>query len=403
MIYDCIIIGAGAAGLFCAAGFDNRPDGFNGLILEKTRQAGTKLLMSGSGQCNVTHSGSIKDFIPRYGRNGRVVRSCLYQYNNRHLQAFLHENGVETVTREDGKVFPRSMDARQIRGMLLSRARQNGFVLRTESPVTAISPAPDDLWQVTTADQRVSATPCLIVASGGCSYPSTGSDGSFFDVLRRDLNLEITELRPALTPVNVCGYPYKALSGIALPGARLSVWREDRKIAEASGSLLFTHENFSGPLILNMSKNITKNDKIMLNYIYPCEKSIALEKIIHGTKSSRMQLQNLLPQIFNLPKALIQAILARTGEKPKAIAARLTEDSFTVQSLAGFSKPMATTGGVALSAIDPKTMQCRRYPGLFIIGEALDIDGETGGYNLQFAYASAKAAGLAAAEILKNK
>ena len=104
-------------------------------------------------------------------------------------------------------------------------------------------------------------------------------------------------------------------------------------------------------------------------------------------KTSRMQPQNLLPELFGLPKSLIQAILAQTGEKPKAIAARLTEDSFTVESLAGFSKAMVTSGGVALSEIDPKTMESRRYPGLFVIGEALDIDGETGGYNLQFAYA----------------
>lgn len=402
MIYDCIIIGAGAAGLFCAAGFETRSRDFSGLILEKTRRPGTKLLISGSGQCNVTHSGSIKDFIPRYGRNGHIVRSCLYQYNNLRLQAFLRENGVETVTREDGKVFPRSMDARQIRDMLLARARRNGFRLHTESPVTAIRRRPDGLWQVTTDEQRVSVTRCLIVASGGCSYPATGSDGSFFDVLRRDLNLDITALRPALTPVSVCGYPYHALSGISLQNVQLTLWRQDRKIAEAAGGLLFTHENFSGPLILNTSKNITKNDKIMLNYIYPCDKSAALEKIIHGTKTSRMQLQNLLPQVFNLPKALIQAFVAQTGEKPKAIAARLTGDSFTVKGLGGFSKAMATSGGVALAEIDPKTMECRRYPGLFIIGEALDIDGETGGYNLQFAYASAKAAGQAAAAVLKK-
>lgn len=396
MIYDCIIIGGGAAGLFCAAGFPPQPEhgGFRGLILEKTHRPGTKLLMSGGGQCNITHSGSIKDFIPRYGKNGGKVRSCLYRYNNLHLQAFLQENGVKTVTREDGKVFPQSMDARQIRDMLLSRAGQNGFRLRTDAQVTGVARRPDGLWQVT-CDQRVSVGRCLIVASGGCSYPATGSDGGFFNVLRRDLELAVTQLRPALTPVNVCGYPYRALAGIGLQNVQLTVWRQEKKAAEAVGSLLFTHENFSGPLILNISKNIVNNDRIMLNYIYPCDKILALDKIVHGMKTSRLQPQNLLPELFGLPKSLIQAILAQTGEKPKAIAARLTEDSFTVESLAGFSKAMVTSGGVALSEIDPKTMESRRYPGLFVIGEALDIDGETGGYNLQFAYASARTAGQA--------
>ena len=389
MIYDCIIIGGGAAGLFCAAGFD-RP--ISGLILEKTRRPASKLLMSGSGQCNVTHSGSIKDFIPRYGNNGRVIRSCLYRYNNLHLQNFLRENHVDTVTRDDGKVFPRSMRAAQIRDMLLTRARQNGFDLRTDTEVTGIVPTSDGLWQVT-CDQRVSVGRCLIVASGGCSYPATGSDGSFFSVLQRDLDLAVTRLRPALTPVNVYDYPYGELSGISLPDVQLTVWRQERKIAEAAGSLLFTHENFSGPLVLNISKNITNHDKIMLNYIYPCDKSLALERILHEMKNSRMQLQNLLPELFGLPKSMIRVLLTRTGEKPKAIAARLTEDSFTVKSLSGFSKAMVTSGGIALGEIDPKTMESRRYPGLFAIGEALDIDGETGGYNLQFAYASARAAG----------
>lgn len=396
MIYDCIIIGGGASGLFCAAGFD-RP--VSGLILEKTRQSGTKLLMSGAGQCNITHSGSIKDFIPRYGKNGGKIRSCLYKYNNLHLQSFLRQNNVEVVIREDGKVFPRSMDARQIRDMLLSRAGENGFTLHTASEVTGITQTREGLWQVT-CDQKVSVCRCLIVASGGCSYPSTGSDGSLFPVLQRDLKLSVTDLRPALTPVSVCGYPYRELSGIGLSDVHLTVWRQEKKIAEGTGSMLFTHENFSGPLFLNISKNITNNDKIMLNYIYPCDKSLALEKIVREMNTSRTRLHNLLPPLFGLPKALIQSITAQTGEKPKAIAARLTEDSFIVKDLAGFSKAMVTTGGVDLSEINTRTMECRRYPGLFIIGEALDIDGETGGYNLQFTYASARAAGRSISDVL---
>lgn len=398
MIYDCIIIGGGAAGLFCAAGFD-RP--VSGLILEKTRRAGTKLLMSGSGQCNITHSGSIKEFIPRYGRNGRIIRSCLYKYNNLHLQSFLRENRVETVTREDGKVFPRSMDARQIRDMLLARAKANGFDLQTDSEVTGITQTPDGLWQVT-CHQRVSVCRCLIVAGGGCSYPSTGSDGSLFKVLQRDLGLAVTDLRPALTPVNVHDYPYRELSGIGLSHVQLTVWRQEKKAAEDTGSMLFTHENFSGPLFLNMSKDITNSDKIALNYIYPSDKASALDKILHEMKESRMQLQNLLPPLFGLPKALIQAIMTQTGNKPKAIAARLTEDAFTVKSLARFSKAMVTSGGVALSEIDARTMECHRFPGLFVIGEALDIDGETGGYNLQFAYSSARAAGQTITDALSE-
>ena len=126
MLYDCIIVGAGAAGLFCAAGF---PQKTSGLILEKTKRIGTKLLMSGSGQCNITHDGSIKDFISRYGKNGGRIRSCLYQYHNDHLRDFLESNGVHTFVREDGKVFPTSMEASEIKDMLCRKAQkaQNYF------------------------------------------------------------------------------------------------------------------------------------------------------------------------------------------------------------------------------------------------------------------------------------
>ncbi len=388
MTYDCIIIGGGAAGLFCAAGFEKQ---VNGLILERSSQPGVKLLMSGSGQCNVTHGGSIKDFVPRYGKNGPRIRSCLYKYNNLHLQNFLRENGIACVQREDGKIFPASMDARQIRDMLVTRAKQNGFTLETRAEVVQVRQTADKLWQVT-YNQKVSVCHFLIVASGGCSYPSTGSDGSFFQILKRDLNLPVTNLQPALTPVNVTKYPYSALSGIGLENVRLTVWRQQRKAAENTGSLLFTHENFSGPLILNTSKDILRNDEIKLNYIYPMSKTEALENIINVMQNTRMRLHNLLPPIFGLPKAMMQTILSETGDKPKAVAARLTEDSFTVKSLVGFSKAMVTSGGIDLSSMDLKTMESRKYSGLFIIGEVLDIDGETGGYNLQFAYASAKAA-----------
>lgn len=387
MVYDCIIAGAGASGLFCSAVF---PAGINGLILEKTKRPGTKLLMSGAGQCNITHGGSIKDFISMYGKNGSKIRSCLYKYNNLHLQDFLRENGVATWEREDGKIFPKSMQAKDILDMLMQKSRKNGFSIRYESPVTALSQC-NGIWQVDTAEESFQCKN-LVIATGGYSYPTTGSDGSMFRILQHGLNLAVTELRPALTPINVADYPYRDLSGIAFEQAELSLWRGGKLHARKTGPLLFTHENLSGPLILNFSKDITKNDRIMLNYLYPCEKSEVLEKINHVMKNSSKQLDNLLAKTLNLPKNFIKTIIADTGEKPKAIAKRLTEDTFTVTSPGGFSKAMATAGGIALSEINCKTMECSRYPGLFIIGESLDIDGATGGYNLQFAYSSACAA-----------
>ncbi len=392
MIYDCIIVGAGAAGLFCSAVF---PTKVNGLILEKNKQAGTKLMMSGAGQCNITHAGSIKDFIPKYGKNGSSVRSCLYRYHNLHLINFLHAQGIPTVEREDGKVFPASMDAQAVRDMLLHQSKQNGFSIQYHAPVVKISK--EQYWQVHTAK---AVYPCknLVIATGGCSYPSTGSDGNFFPILQHSLGLAVTALLPALTPINVAHYPYQNLAGISFPSAELKVLRDDKPKIKSTGPVLLTHKNFSGPLMLNFSKEIIKNDKIMLNYLYPCEKNEVLEKIIFAMKNSKKQPANLLADTFHLPKSFLQTILQKTGFQPKAIAARLTEDTFTVTSRCGFDKAMVTAGGVSLSEINKKTMECISAASLYIIGEALDLDGQTGGYNLQFAYSSACAASTAICE-----
>lgn len=428
-IYDCIIVGAGASGLFCAAvsgGKLQNGDLQNRLILEKTKRLGTKLLMSGGGQCNITHSGSMKDFPACYGENGKKVRSCLYKYNNQHLVDFLRQNGIPTITREDGKIFPRSMKAEDIRAMLIKKAAQNGFQIRCDAEVSAIkmldnAPSTNQnpiLWQVETSAGQFQ-TRNLIIAAGGCSYPVTGSDGSILQVLKRDLAMEIITPRPALTPIYVENYPYAEESGIAFLQAELQIWSRPintkmegkteenppvksldyKKIRQICGPLLLTHENFSGPLILNFSKYIKKNDRIVINYLYPCKKEEVLEKILLAQKNSKMQLTNLLAKELNLPKSFVAAVIAQTGEKPKAIAEKLTADTFTVVGPGSFKKAMATAGGVSLSEINPKTMEVKSYPGLYVIGETLDVDGETGGYNLQFAYASA----CAAADAIKSK
>ena len=161
---------SGASGLFCAA---SMPRPVNGLILEKTGRPGTKLLMSGSGHCNVTHSGSIKDFLKCYGENGTKIRKCLYSHNNRELISFLESMGVKTVVREDGKVFPASMSAKDILEALLDASRKNGFTIEYERPASHMKKIPGG-WSVRAGNSTFTGK-CLIIASGGCSYPSTGS------------------------------------------------------------------------------------------------------------------------------------------------------------------------------------------------------------------------------------
>lgn len=398
-IYDVIIIGGGASGLFAAAAADLHAKGtasqckgsaFKGLILEKTAHPGTKLLMSGSGQCNITHAGSIKDFIGCYGDKGKKLRSCLYKHSNLALMEFLEDNGVEVFTREDGKVFPKSMDAHDVLYMLIRRAKKNGFELKCGSEVTRLLQATDS-W-ILTANDTIYHARNVIIATGGCSYPTTGSDGSFFNVLRNDLDIEITELKPSLTPIQVNEYPYAELSGISFENIHTSIWYKDKKIAETCEDLLFTHKDLSGPSVINISKYAQPGGKLKINYLHPLNYEQVLSMLksaFHGAKGSTA---NIIASEFDLPKRFCQLFTARHGEALKTLAHSLTGEEFVINSVSGFNKAMATAGGIALDQINTSTFGLKNHPGLYAIGEALDVDGITGGYNMQFAYSSAKSA-----------
>lgn len=414
IVYDIIIIGAGASGLFAGATLDRHAP--RRLILEKTGRIGTKLLMSGSGQCNITHGGTIKDFISCYGEKGKAIRSILYKYNNRSLMDFLNKNGIPTFVRDDGKVFPVSMQARDVLEMLVCRAKENGFQICCNSPVTKIQPmkvrhidgqiknahGKGALWQLTMGTSANTAATVtahnVIIATGGCSYPGTGSDGSFFEVLQRDLALRVTPLHPSLSAIQVKDYPYESLSGISFEKVRVSILPEGTEgCREKAGSvpgeaLLFTHKDFSGPAILNLSKYASKGDHLQINYVWPMRYEEALDRlktIMHGAKGSPA---NIIASEFDLPKRFCQLLCARVGHSLKSLARSLTGERFSISSVGGFDRAMATSGGIDLPQLDLSTMAFKDHPGLYAIGEALDVDGITGGYNLQFAYSSAHAA-----------
>jgi predicted Rossmann fold flavoprotein len=397
LIYDCIIIGAGAAGLFCAASMEKK---INGLILEKTPRTGTKLLMSGSGQCNITHAGSIKDFITRYGENGRKIRTCLYKYSNLQLTDFLENNGIRTKTRDDGKIFPASMDAREILDMLLRLSHENGFGIKYDSPVKHISMLPagtpggiadSDIWQIKT-DRDHFLTKKVVIASGGCSYPVTGSDGSLFRVLREDLGLDITKLRPALSPVLVEEYPYEQLSGISFDPAGITIMRDGKIISKNSDALLLTHRDMSGPAVLNISKYVLPADRLIIDYVYPTTYEQVVSDLKQDLSGPGRDAASLIAARYRLPKRFCQLLVSRYGASPKKLAHALTGECFTVKDVAGFGKAMVTSGGIDMKEIKTSTMELKKHPCIYSIGEVCDIDGETGGYNLQFAYSSARAA-----------
>ncbi|MBQ6662853.1 MAG: NAD(P)/FAD-dependent oxidoreductase [Firmicutes bacterium] len=468
VIYDMLIIGGGAAGLMLAAGMtplvDYRPeDGspsagksncFRGLILEKTSRPGTKLLMTGGGRCNITHAGTMKELLPAYGESGRALRSILYKYGNLDLLRFLEQQGVRTSTEEDGRVFPASNQAEEIRQIFLRQAVANGFTIRTNAEVTGLSQA-GDIWEITAQENtaRKSAaqekpSPAsqqnsvpnryrarhVVIACGGASYPQTGSDGSFFLILEEALGISLVPRKPALTPMRVSDYPYGELSGISIPHVRITAIpqaptgtdsqalgkidvttqatdkaarsRDEKKrsIPASEGALLFARQELTGPAVLNLSASLSPGDEIRISYLpgHSAEELLGALKV--AAQGSRSELLALLLQRSALPRRFLQTVLARLGLQGKkasevsnkeftALASLLTGETFTVREIAGYSRAMLTRGGIPLAAFDPRTMALKEHPGLYAIGEAVDADGPTGGYNLQLCWSEARACG----------
>lgn len=410
MYKKTIVVGAGAAGLFFGAAAPAFAGG-DILILEKTDKIGTKLLMAGSGHCNLTHAGSIKEFLLCYGKNGSRIRTCLYRHNNLEYVRFMESLGVPCSEREDGKIFPVSMDSRDVKKALLEAAASNSVTIMKNSPVTSVKALPEG-FEVTVNSGKSndkngnrSTYTCknLVIAAGGASYPTTGSDGTFLHVLKNDLGLKITELHPALSPMYVQNYPFEELSGISFKNAGLKTFNKNSKSLEAEGDLLLTHRSFSGPLILNNSRNIKTGSGVEINFVFPYTVSSVLSSIKEVFRGNNKTVSSFFAEKFGLPKRFSAKVLeplglsekklsSLTGGEMEASARAFASAVFSVSGVGSFREAMATSGGIALDDVNLSTMESKTYKGLYFIGEVLDIDGNSGGYNLQFAYSSARTA-----------
>ena len=313
---------------------------------------------------------------------------------------YFERKGIPLFEREDEKVFPKSLKAQDVLNALVESCLANGLQFRYSSAVEQITF--NGIYTVKCGD-RVYEAKKLIIATGGCSYPSTGSDGSFFSVLEA-MGIKINALAPALVPVFVDQYPYQNLAGISFQNAEVTINSSTKRDA-----LLFTHTCFSGPAVLNLSRYAKPGDTIIINY-YPVKLEETINKELYQamTGNSR-QLLTVLYEYFNLdlegspaeiPKRFLEVICRRVGIDAAVKASRISpsqlksfvrlilHDDYRIQKLGGFESAMVTAGGVSLSEINTKTMESKKYPKLCFAGEVLDVDGDTGGYNLQFAFSS---------------
>jgi len=393
MIYETIIIGAGPAGLFAAINLQRKPV----LLLEKKPSPGLKLLISGSGRCNFTHAGNLRNFLHHYGDHSRFLKPALYGFTNRDLVDFFLERGLPAEEDKNGKLFPATQNARDVLALLLNELSAKHVSLHCDEPVKSVRNQ-DGLFTVTTLKNEYYGRN-LLIATGGLSYPSTGSSGDGY-VFAGDLGHSIVTTVPALSPVYVLSYRMTGIAGNSLTGRQISLYRNNRKIAENRGDIGFTHHGLSGPGILDFSRKMQAGDVLRINLLNMPPDDFRKMLIREAGQSGKTMLKTLLKE-FDLSRNLIQLLLEEAGTDPEVTLSNITKDlrirlveifcnyPFTIERVGGFKVAMVTAGGVDLSEVDPHSMESKLIPGLYFAGEVLDIDGDTGGYNIQAAFSTA--------------
>jgi len=370
---DVLIIGGGASGLFLSTLLKGRS-----LLLEKNQDVGMKLLLTGGGKCNYTHDSTPDEMSRHYYDASPFVRKCLYSFPPEQIKAYFKTLGIEPSAREDGKVFPKHGDANTVREALLNVSGK----IKTSERVTNIK-KDGDIFTVRTEKSEYKAR-YVVISSGGCSYPRTGSNGDSYRLLKA-LGHTMTPLSPALSPLNVRNLDTKPLMGISLKNARI---RHGKKAY--SGALVFTGKGISGPMANNMSREIQDGDEITLSFA-----NITAEEI--KALPGKQKAINAISTYLSIPSRLVSYLLKDSDKNIASLSKadvnlilrNITSLPLTVDKKGLWNEAMSTRGGVKRDEINPATFESKLVPNLYILGEAVDVDAECGGYSLSFAFASA--------------
>jgi len=390
MIYDLIIVGGGASGLFAAA---NIKKGKKVLILEKKIKPGRKLLLSGSGKCNITNDSDITTFFDHYGKNGRFLKHVLHSFTNKDLINYFQNKGVKFSTDKNDKFFPTSEKAGDIFSILLREATNRAKIV-IDSKVNEIVKE-NELFSIKT-DMEEYLSKALLLSTGGASYPETGSsgDGALF---AESFGHKISKLKPALSPVFIKNHNLAELSGISMK-ASLKIGTEKKN---HQGDLLITHKGFSGPLILNNSWLMDSGQQLKINFISMNGEEFKDAFMEKKKFVPAMRMTNFLKSVFTFSENLCNVFmkLASIEQKKRVfevskselnkISNLLTAYQAQINKVGGFDIAMGTKGGIITKEINSKTMESKIVENLFFAGEVIDIIGDTGGYNLQAAFSTA--------------
>lgn len=404
--FDVIVVGAGPAGLIAAGRAAEL--GAKVLILEKMRTEGRKLLITGKGRCNVTNSAPISEFITHVFPNGRFLKNAFSQYFSEDILELLKRYKVDITLERGGRYFPTSQKAQDILQALLKWGNEQEVEIKCGYRVEKLL-MEDGIITGVRANGKTFLASKVIVATGGKSYPATGSTGDGYE-LARQVGHKIEKPIPALVPVETKGSVAQTLQGLNLKNVSAVVWVDGKKAGEAFGEMLFTHFGLSGPIILTLSRIMVKalqdGKKVEVTVdLKPALDEQKLDKRLQRDLNEHGKKQ--LVNIFRnwLPASMIPVFIKElgldaekechqvSGKERKQIRYMMKNMRFEVSHNRSFKEAIITAGGVVTKEITPKSMESKKVSGLYFAGEVIDLDAETGGYNLQIAYSTGWVAG----------
>ena len=404
-----VVIGGGAAGLMAAV-IAGR-EGARVILLEKMNMVGKKMGITGKGRCNITNSADISDFIKNTPGNGKFLYGAYERFSNVDLLALLHEWGLKTKVERGGRVFPESDSALEVRNLFMKMLKKYNVTVHLNEAVTKIVTKDNVVTGVVTTKESY-ACEAVIIATGGASYPLTGSTGDGYR-LAEGVGHSITDIRPSLVPIVTEESWVKDIMGLSLRNVEVSIVFKEKVQAKMFGEMMFTHFGITGPTILSLSHTVgkllrkkkTASIAVSIN-LKPALTAEVLDKRLQKDFDlySKKQLangmkdllpSNLIPIIISLAKLdPAKPINQITKEERQQLCHVLQHMTLTVKGLRPVEEAIVTAGGISLKEFNPKTMESKLVKGLYGAGEVLDIDAFTGGYNLQAAFSTGYVAAM---------
>ncbi len=402
------VIGAGPAGMIAAGYAAKNSDKV--IIIEKNDRMGKKLGITGKGRCNITNIAGISDMISQYPKNPKFLYSALYSFTNADIIRLLEERGVKTKVERGGRVFPVSDKASDVVRALCGFAMQkNTELIRARAKKLLIR---DGKCIGVITDEGTVKADRVILATGGKSYPKTGSTGDGYN-MAAEAGHTVVKLKPSLVPIVTKEKWARDIMGLSLKNVAVSAYRNGKCVYEDFGEMMFTHFGITGPVVLSMSAHLGDIKKQNCTVKIDLKPALSYEKLDMRLlrdfeKYNKKQLINSLCDL--LPKAMIGVIIELSGVDGRKKTAAVTKDdrerlintlkgvTLTAVDFRPIDEAIVTSGGISVKEINPSTMESKLVKGLYFAGEIIDADGYTGGYNLQMAYSTGYLAGISATE-----